>query len=566
MTTAEALALLEDLDKEGDVYMGFPENHELSDGDSDLSDDEATASSNKLGGNLLSSSAELRYERESSDEEEEIAEERPSKKRKTNRKWTKDLPKNITNFECTKPISDQAKEAKTPTDYFELFLTSDLLDLIVEQSNNYALQKNRTLNVTRNEIKLFLGGLFLSSISPLPNKKKYWSSGDHIPKILSNSIRRDRYLDILHNLHLVDNSVSSSDRSYKLRPLFESLQNSFKEHGGLEEHLSIDESMIPYFGKHFAKQFIRGKPIRFGFKMWALCCKGGYLVSFDLYMGKNESGPNTYDSTLGLGGSVVMRLLDKAILPADKGHKVYFDNYFSSVALMDTLKNKKILASGTCRENRTEKCPIIVNKNAFKTKPRGTFDFRVSDDIVVVKWKDNKDVVMVTNFDSLSEKSTKRWDKKEKKYINVPQPACVQNYNKYMGFVDQMDQNVGTYRIRMRQRKWWWPIFSYMMSVAANNACQLMKKNGHPITLYQFLEHLVIFYCKSYGTPRVQGSRSLTSRLTDIARYDGLNHWIVKLDKQKTCRACKTKTSYRCEKCDVGLHTNCFKDYHTKQE
>ena len=27
--------------------------------------------------------------------------------------------------------------------------------------------------------------------------------------------------------------------------------------------LSIDESMVPYFGKHGAKMYIKGKPIRF---------------------------------------------------------------------------------------------------------------------------------------------------------------------------------------------------------------------------------------------------------------------------------------------------------------
>jgi len=48
-----------------------------------------------------------------------------------------------------------------------------------------------------------------------------------------------------------------------------------------------------------------------------------------------------------------------------------------------------------------------------------------------------------------------------------------------MNFVNLMDQNTSTHRITMRQRKWW-PIFSYMMSVAANNACELMKRIGIP--------------------------------------------------------------------------------------
>ncbi|CAI6371246.1 unnamed protein product [Macrosiphum euphorbiae] len=38
------------------------------------------------------------------------------------------------------------------------------------------------------------------------------------------------------------------------------------EHTPHQQFHSIDESMVPYFGRHGCKQFIRGKPIRFGFK------------------------------------------------------------------------------------------------------------------------------------------------------------------------------------------------------------------------------------------------------------------------------------------------------------
>lgn len=59
-------------------------------------------------------------------------------------------------------------------------------------------------------------------------------------------------------------------------------------HGGLEEHLYVDESMIPYYGRHYAKQFIRGKPIRFGFKNWAICSSTGYMIAFEIYTGKSD--------------------------------------------------------------------------------------------------------------------------------------------------------------------------------------------------------------------------------------------------------------------------------------
>ena len=36
--------------------------------------------------------------------------------------------------------------------------------------------------------------------------------------------------------------------------------------------------------------------------------------------------------------------------------------------------------------------------------------------------------------------------------------------------VDRMDQNILAYRITIRSRKWWWPLFSYLLQVAMQNA------------------------------------------------------------------------------------------------
>jgi hypothetical protein len=83
---------------------------------------------------------------------------------------------------------------------------------------------------------------------------------------------------------------------------------------------SIDESMIPYYGKHYAKQYIKGKPIRFGFKNWALCTSNGYMISFEVYTGKSQN--NNEERIFGLGGDVVLKLLEKSEILSNKGYKV----------------------------------------------------------------------------------------------------------------------------------------------------------------------------------------------------------------------------------------------------
>ena len=136
----------------------------------------------------------------------------------------------------------------------------------------------------------------------------------------------------------------------KVRPLMTMLNERFQLFWPVENELSIDESMVPYYGRHSTKQFIRGKPIRFGYKLWCLNTRLGYLIQFDPYQGASS----TYDANLGLGGSVVMDLLSE--MPAGVDISVYFDNFFTTLKLLDRLTAESIRASGTIRFNRLADC------------------------------------------------------------------------------------------------------------------------------------------------------------------------------------------------------------------
>ena len=83
--------------------------------------------------------------------------------------------------------------------------------------------------------------------------------------------------------------------------------------------------MIPYSGKHSAKQYIKCKPIKFGYKLWCLYTNFGYLIQYDPYSGKGD-----HNAKLGLGGSIVARLLNK--LPNEVSFNVTFDNISTSLA------------------------------------------------------------------------------------------------------------------------------------------------------------------------------------------------------------------------------------------
>jgi len=57
------------------------------------------------------------------------------------------------------------------------------------------------------------------------------------------------------------------DRFWKVRPLFDHLNSTAKQWVRQNKAVSIDEAIVKYFGPHPLKQYMKGKPHRFGYKV-----------------------------------------------------------------------------------------------------------------------------------------------------------------------------------------------------------------------------------------------------------------------------------------------------------
>lgn len=114
-----------------------------------------------------------------------------------------------------------------------------------------------------------IGVIITSGCIPYPRRRMYWSTQE----ILRNSaiasvIGKNRFEQIFSKLHFVDNNtIDSADKFAKVKPLIETLNENFLSYGPITNAVSVDEAIVPYYGFHGAKQFIKGKPVRFGFKV-----------------------------------------------------------------------------------------------------------------------------------------------------------------------------------------------------------------------------------------------------------------------------------------------------------
>jgi hypothetical protein len=131
------------------------------------------------------------------------------------------------------------------------------------------------------------------------------------------------------------------DKLYKVRPIIDSVCAKCRAMPP-EEYHSIDEQMIPTKARSSPRQYLPKKPHKWGFKVWARCGNSGILYDLEVYTGKQQD-----DKECGQVGAVVKRLVQH--LPKNIGHKVYFDNLFSTINLIKHLQAGGILALGTIR-------------------------------------------------------------------------------------------------------------------------------------------------------------------------------------------------------------------------
>ncbi|KAJ8954297.1 hypothetical protein NQ318_005880, partial [Aromia moschata] len=405
---------------------------------------------------------------------------------------------------------------------------------VIHEEHLMQTEQHPDPKISANEIKCFLAIIILSGYNTLPSKRMYWDLKDNAKNILvSSSMRRNR--QIQQFLHLADNTkIDASDKAWKIRPLMDEIKKRFLDNFNLD----FDESMIRYYGRHGCKQFIRGKPIRFGYKMWCLNTTEGYLVNFDLYQGRNPRGNEEYDTLFGISASPLVLMLEELRYPHLR-YNIYVDNLFTGFNLFSYLRYLRYGAVGTIRENRIPRSCTLLDKKAFSKKRRGEYQHVIEKNsgILLVRWLDNSVVTMAsTNAGVSPVGSVKRFSQAEKRNILVDRPYCVAKYNQNVGGTDLMDECISSYRVGVRSKKWYWNIFTWLLDAAINNAWLLYRKHHSKTKNLLFRRESVQVYLARYGeAPKMPGpAKTATSQTVfPTIRFDGTHHHVAPCNRRR---------------------------------
>ena len=220
---------------------------------------------------------------------------------KTEFKWRKrDIAVSKNTFK-NPPSLSSFNSSTTPVRLFNLFFDDEVISLLVKMTNSYARMEkgNVKYETNENEMRLFLAILLRSGYASMPRRCMYWEGREDVANsFVPNAMARNRFDLLMQYLHFSSPSdQNDDDKMWKIRSFYKLINERCLHYAMYASDLSIDESMIPYFGRHNSKQRIANKPIRVGFKMWVLAESTGYVINFDPYEGAKGKAPTRSSPT-----------------------------------------------------------------------------------------------------------------------------------------------------------------------------------------------------------------------------------------------------------------------------
>lgn len=180
---------------------------------------------------------------------------------------------------------------KTPYELFKMYFDWDIMNLILEESLRYATQNNNyTFSLSEKLLEVFLGILLFSGYHSLPQEDLYWSNSEdcNLP-FIQKAMSRQNFRDIKKYLHLCDNnSIDGSDKLSKVRCFIEMFCKKLQQFGTFSECLCIDEEMIPYTGRHSAKNVYAWKTHKIWIQIVDSCFFPRLSIQFTSLCGKRS--------------------------------------------------------------------------------------------------------------------------------------------------------------------------------------------------------------------------------------------------------------------------------------
>ncbi|XP_034404934.1 piggyBac transposable element-derived protein 4 [Cyclopterus lumpus] len=473
----------------------------------------------------------------------------------------------------------------TALQLFQRFFATSILQQIVRNTNEFGAARHTTpsnpwIAMTLEDMFSFMSLVVYFGLVKCSAFTDYWRGGKLYSMPFPKKVMTGKkFLRISRTLHLSSVAADAAneqkrgtpafDRLASIKPLYEEIREACRRHFHPGQDISIGERMVASKAHMAFKQYMKNKPVPWGYKLFVLAdSRNGYTWDFFTYEGKLQGKTGN-----GLSYNSVMELIDTQLLGT--GYKLYVDNFYTSPTLFTDLLQMKIWACGPVRTNRIG-FPKTNENRLVPESARGSIRWIRKDSLLFVQWRDTKDVFMCSTFHTAHAKDSIPRRLKDAAghwaVTDIPIPPAVKEYNRCMGGVDLSNSLIGYYKVLHKTMKWYKTFFYHFMDIAIVNAFLLHKDvakgNGEvPMSQKAFRETLAEQLAEA-------GSPSTATPAPPPAPH-GPHHKPVYITGSSTagrlkCHQCHKKTPLKCSSCDVALclipTRDCYNEWHTAND
>jgi hypothetical protein len=166
-------------------------------------------------------------------------------------------------------------------------------------------------------------------------------------------------------------------------------------------------------------------------------------------------------------------------------------------------------------------------------------------------------VLLSSNCKGIEEETeVKRYDKRQRSYLQVKCPRIVSDYNTYMSRADLVDRMVSYYRLETRTKKWTVCLFHHFVDAALANAFHELRGYGSEVSgdLRQLIDlRFNVAECLlNYGS---SGSRGQAN--SDEERLGKTEHRVLSVKKRPIPPQHAIAALHLPEFCDLANAARC---------
>lgn len=421
------------------------------------------------------------------------------------------------------PVGD-AKNAIEPIDCFSLFVTDEMIELVMKYTNE-EIERNRVKYKKKNEMTFSkiecidelkaLFGLFIYAAAKKDN---------HLPTTLlfneshcgnwyrsTMSIKRFEFLIRCIRFDSRETRIERQEAGDKMAPVSEIWQlflQNCRTHYKPGSYTTIDEQLVPFRGNCPFRMFIPNKPNKYGIKNIMMCDSSTkYMIDCITYAGRGTAPP----------GSSSEFYVDRLVQTIKNTNRnVTFDNWFTTIPLMSKLAHEGLTAVGTVRKNKRQ-LPADFCDPHFKKRKVGSSLFMYHNDMTAVSYKAKSNKVVCLLSTMHDDPDLHPISKK---------PSIIHTYNATKGGVDSLDQLCSNMSCNRKTKRWPLCFFYNILNLTSVNAFVIYTHN---------------IYREAYisSLPSTSKNNSTgTSALTRLNFMIKLNEQLSKTWKQQRLQKC----------------------------